>query len=124
MNWPIESKYIRCVNETAFDKVDAYMKAHADEFRGDDEQTHARAQSIVDALNANDSGKCIVEGDKELVENVDKFLQSMSALVDKKGYPNALIACGYDPGVVYMVSDDKRTERAQTRCLKWVPAKD
>lgn len=124
MNWPIESKYIRCVNETAFDKVADYMKAHADEFRGDDEQTHARAQSIVDALNANDPGKCIVDGDKALVENVDKFLQSMSALVDKKGYPNALIACGYDPGVVYMVSDDKCTARAQTRCLKWVPAKD
>jgi hypothetical protein len=124
MNWPIESKCIRFVNETAFDKVTAYMKAHADEFRGDDEQTHARAQSIVDALNANDPGKCIVEGDKELVENVDKFLQSMCALVDKKGYPNATIACGYDPGVVYMVSDTKRTARAQTMCLKWVPAKD
>ena len=104
MNWPFESKHVKKMNASAYNRVAKYMQGHAAEFMNGDEKTHERAQSIADAINAQDNSKCIVESDKSLVDDVLLCLSSMREHI-KGGFPNAMIACGYDPSVVFMVAD-------------------
>ena len=113
MNWPFESKNVRQMNETAYNKVVNYMQCHAASFMNGDETTHKRAQSIADAINAKDNSKCIVDSDKALVDDVLQCLSSMGEHI-KNGYPNALVACGYDPSIVFMVGDT--AEDGNSKC--------
>lgn len=114
MNWPFESKNVKKMNEAAYNKVANYMQCHAAEFMNGDEATHNRAQSIADAINAKDNSKCIVESDKALVDDVLQCLASMGEHIIN-GYPNALVACGYDPSIVFMVGDT--AEDGQSKCV-------
>lgn len=114
MNWPFESKNVKKMNETAYNKVANYMQCHAAEFMNGDEATHKRAQSIADAINAKDTSKCIVDIDKALVDDVLQCLASMREHI-KNGFPNALVACGYDPSIVFMVGDT--AEDGQSKCV-------
>ena len=113
MNWPFESKIVKKMNEAAYTKVANYMQCHAAEFMNGDEDTHKRAQSIADAINAKDNSKCIVDSDKQLVDDVLLCLSSMGEHI-KNGFPNALVACGYDPSIVFMVGDT--AEDGQSKC--------
>lgn len=79
-----------------------------------DEATHKRAQSIADAINAKDNSKCLVDSDKSLVDDVLQCLASMGEHI-VNGYPNALVACGYDPSIVFMVGDT--AEDGQSKCV-------
>lgn len=114
MNWPFESKNVKKMNEAAYNKVANYMQCHAAEFMNGDEATHKRAQSIADAINAKDNSKCIVDSDKALVDDVLKCLSSMGEHISN-GFPNALVACGYDPSIVFMVGDT--AEDGQSKCV-------
>ena len=114
MNWPFESKNVKKMNEAAYNKVANYMQCHAAEFMNGDEATHKRAQSIADAINAKDNSKCIVDTDKALVDDVLQCLTSMGEHISN-GYPNALVACGYDPSIVFMVGDT--AEDGQSKCV-------
>ena len=58
MNWPFESKLVKELNQTAYDRVYDYMQSHAHEFLLNNETTHKRAQAIADAVNAEDPSKC------------------------------------------------------------------
>ena len=114
MNWPFESKNVKKMNETAYNKVANYMQCHAAEFMNGDEATHKRAQSIADAINAKDNSKCLVDSDKALVDDVLQCLASMGEHIIN-GYPNALVACGYDPSIVFMVGDTE--EDGVSKCV-------
>lgn len=127
MNWPFESKLVKKMNESAYNKVANYMQCHAAEFMNGDDKTHERAQSIADAINAQDNSKCVVESDKQLVDDVLVCLSSMREHISN-GFPNALVACGYDPSIVFMVGDtaeDGKSKCAYLRLtiLNW-PNKD
>lgn len=114
MNWPFESKNVKKMNESAYSKVVNYMQCHSAEFMNGDETTHNRAQSIADAINAKDNSKCIVDSDRALVDDVLRCLSSMGEHI-KNGFPNALVACGYDPSIVFMVGDT--AEDGQSTCV-------
>ena len=104
MNWPFESKNVKKMNEAAYNRVANYMQCHVAEFMNGDEATHNRAQSIADAINAKDNSKCIVDSDRALVDDVLLCL-----------FPNALVACGYDPSIMFMVGDN--AEDGQSKCV-------
>ena len=100
MNWPFESKLVKELNQTAYDRVYDYMQSHAHEFLLNNEKTHKRAQAIADAVNAEDPSKC--GADSVLAENIIACIKSMREhIVDY--YPNAIVACGHDPSVLFML---------------------
>jgi hypothetical protein len=114
MNWPFESKNVKKMNEAAYNRVSNYMQCHVAEFMNGDEATHNRAQSIADAINAKDNSKCIVDSDRALVDDILLCLSSMGEHI-KDGFPNALVACGYDPSIMFMVGDN--AEDGQSKCV-------
>ena len=112
MNWPFESKLVKELNQTAYDRVYDYMQSHAHEFLLNNEKTHKRAQAIADAVNAEDPSKC--GDDSVLAENIIACIKSMREhIVDY--YPNAIVACGHDPSVLFMLADTKA--EAKTTCV-------
>lgn len=112
MNWPFETKEIKKLNNSAWIDIAMYMDSHAREFRNDDEATHQRAQTIADAVNANDPSLCGV--DSKLATAIISCLDTMRKHISG-GYPNALIACGFEPSVMFMVADN--ADEGKTTCV-------
>ena len=110
MNWPFDSKLVKELNETAYNRVRDYMQSHAAEFLLNNDKTHKRAQAIADAVNAGEPSKC--GADSVLAENIIACLKSMRENI-ANAYPNAIVACGHDPSVLFMLADTE----AKTTCL-------
>lgn len=112
MNWPFESKLVKELNKTAYNKVYDYMQSHAHEFLLNNEKTHKRAQAIADAVNAEDPSK--YGADSVLAENIIACIKSMREHITDY-YPNAIVACGHDPSVLFMLADNEA--EAKTTCV-------
>lgn len=112
MNWPFDSKLVKELNKTAYNRVRDYMQSHASEFLLNNDKTHKRAQDIADAVNAEDPSKC--GADSVLAENIIACLKSMRENI-ANAYPNAIVACGHDPSVLFMLADTEA--EAKTTCL-------
>ena len=114
MNWPFDSKLVKELNQTAYDRVYDYMQSHAHEFLLNNEKTHKRAQAIADAVNAEDPSKC--GADSVLAENIIACIKSMREhIVDY--YPNAIVACGHDPSVLFMLADTEAESKTTCVCF-------
>ena len=112
MNWPFDSKLVKELNASAYNRVRDYMQLHSAEFLLNNDKTHKRAQAIADAVNAEEPSKC--GSDSVLAENIIACLKSMREHITD-AYPNALVACGYDPSVLFMLADTEA--EAKTTCV-------
>ena len=112
MNWPFDSKLVKELNKTAYNRVHDYMQSHSAEFLLNNDKTHKRAQDIADAVNAEDPSKC--GSDSVLAENIIACLKSMRENI-ANAYPNAIVACGHDPSVLFMLADTEA--EAKTTCV-------
>jgi hypothetical protein len=111
MNFPISTEKVKKFNYSTCLKIGMYFQDNPTAFVRNDDETHARAQAIADAVNAGDPSKS--SQDSVLVGYILEVLADMKARV--AGYPNVLVACGYDPSILFMVADTE--EEAKSSCV-------
>ena len=111
MNFPMSHDLLKKFNNSTSLKIGMYFQSHPTAFIRNDTETHARAQAIADAVNAGDPSKSSQDG--ELVGYILDVLNDMRGRIN--GYPNVLVACGYDPSVLFMVADTE--EEAKSSCV-------
>lgn len=111
MNFPMSHDLLKKFNYSTSLKIGMYFQSHPTAFIRNDSETHARAQAIADAVNAGDPSKS--SQDSELVGYILDVLNDMRGRIN--GYPNVLVACGYDPSVLFMVADTE--EEAKSSCV-------
>lgn len=111
MNFPMSHDLLKKFNYSTSLKIGMYFQSHPTAFIRNDSETHARAQAIADAVNAGDPSKSSQDG--ELVGYILDVLNDMRGRIN--GYPNVLVACGYDPSVLFMVADTE--EEAKSSCV-------
>lgn len=111
MNFPISRDVLKKFNNSTSLKIGMYFQSHPTAFIRNDDETHARAQAIADAVNAGDPSKS--SQDSELVGYILDVLNDMRGRIN--GYPNVLVTCGYDPSILFMVADTE--EDAKSSCV-------